>query len=122
MINTLKKRREFLQMRDESPDSPANVFKSTWNKGDFIIQMRRRAVDECAHGDNRVGFTATKRLGNAVQRNRAKRRLRALWQSSSLPHSQQQCDFVFIANARTLTSPFRHMQKKLQELEQINGK
>lgn len=38
----------------------------------FLLQARRRADD----GLPRIGFTCSKKIGNAVARNRAKRRLR----------------------------------------------
>ncbi len=44
--------------------------------GAFTLQARRRSADE-APGAVRVGFTCSKKVGNAVARNRAKRRLRA---------------------------------------------
>lgn len=40
----------------------------------FLLQARRRDDD----GPLRVGYTCSKKLGNAVVRNRAKRRLRAV--------------------------------------------
>lgn len=43
----------------------------------FLLQARRREPDEPATGI-RVGFTCSKKVGNAVARNRAKRRLRAI--------------------------------------------
>lgn len=43
----------------------------------FLLQARRRAPEEHPEGV-RVGFTCSKKLGNAVTRNRAKRRLRAI--------------------------------------------
>ncbi len=43
----------------------------------FLLQARRRGEGTEADGI-RVGFTCSKKVGNAVARNRAKRRLRAL--------------------------------------------
>lgn len=41
----------------------------------FVLQVRDRADDDQTR---RIGFTVTKKIGNAVVRNRMKRRLRAL--------------------------------------------
>uniref|UniRef100_UPI0035CA76B9 ribonuclease P protein component n=1 Tax=uncultured Sphingomonas sp. TaxID=158754 RepID=UPI0035CA76B9 len=41
----------------------------------FVLQVRAR---DDGNPDMRVGFTVTKKIGNAVARNRMKRRLRAL--------------------------------------------
>lgn len=42
----------------------------------FVLQARPR--DEAASGSARVGITCSKKVGNAVARNRAKRRLREI--------------------------------------------
>ena len=49
----------------------------------------------------RVGFTASKRVGNAVARNRAKRRLRAAAASMLPLHGKPGTDYVLIARAGT---------------------
>jgi ribonuclease P protein component len=49
----------------------------------------------------RVGYTASKRVGNAVARNRAKRRLRAAAASVLPLHGKAGTDYVLIARAET---------------------
>lgn len=44
---------------------------------------------------HKVGFTATKKIGNAVKRNRAKRRLRALFREYS--SSLNDGTYIFVA-------------------------
>jgi ribonuclease P protein component len=61
----------------------------------------------------RVGFTASRKVGNAVIRNRAKRRLRAA-AAAVLPLSGRAGnDYVLVARPGTLTRPFPDMQKDL---------
>ncbi|MDD5399817.1 MAG: ribonuclease P protein component [Sulfurimonas sp.] len=48
-----------------------------------------------ANGIHKVGFTATKKIGNAVKRNRAKRRLRALFLEFS--HLLKDGTYIFVA-------------------------
>jgi ribonuclease P protein component len=57
-------------------------------------------------GALRVGFTATKKLGNAVTRNRAKRRLREAARLT-LAEGPAGYDLVLIAREGTLTRPWR---------------
>lgn len=51
-----------------------------------------------------VGFTATKRLGGAVVRNRAKRRMRAAVREHAAAISQSGMYFVFVAREGLLKS------------------
>ena len=57
-------------------------------------------------GPLRIGFTASKKIGNAVARNRAKRRLRAA-ASQLLPLlGRQGHDYVLVARGTTASQPF----------------
>lgn len=49
---------------------------------------------------NRIGITATKKVGGAVQRNRAKRLVRAAYRLLT-PELPKGWDFVFVCRART---------------------
>src|SRR5579859_6286033 len=54
----------------------------------------------------RVGFTASKKVGNAVQRNRAKRRLRAAARQVMTEHAVSAHDYVVIARNETPDRPY----------------
>lgn len=66
---------------------------------------------------SRFGFTAGRSLGNAVQRNRAKRRLRHLVQDF---HEQilPGWDIVLIARESCLTAPWPELRQAFRELSQ----
>ena len=52
-------------------------------------------------GDWRLGLTASKKTGNAVRRNRARRRLRALARTELAKHARSGTDYVMIARHGT---------------------
>ncbi len=54
----------------------------------------------------RVGFTASKKIGNAVARNRAKRRLRAAAFELLPLLGRQGHDYVLVARGTTVARPF----------------
>ncbi|HZU89011.1 MAG TPA: ribonuclease P protein component [Stellaceae bacterium] len=54
----------------------------------------------------RVGFTATRKLGGAVTRNRAKRRLRAAAAAVLAERGKPGMDYVLIARAGTVERPY----------------
>ena len=63
----------------------------------------------------RVGFTATKKIGNAVTRNQARRRMRALARSYLVPLAQPGTDYVLIARHDTVNADWQDMAKGLQK-------
>jgi ribonuclease P protein component len=62
----------------------------------------------------RVGFTASKRVGNAVARNRAKRRLRAAAASILPTQGRAGTDYVLIARAETGTRRYAELLADLE--------
>lgn len=62
----------------------------------------------------RLGFTASRKVGNAVARNRVKRRLRAAAQAVIDPRAEPGYDYVVIGRPQTATRPFTAL---LQDLE-----
>nr|WP_295107804.1 ribonuclease P protein component [uncultured Caulobacter sp.] len=68
------------------------------SRGAVFIQMRKRPDEDPTV---RVGFTATKKIGGAVDRNRAKRRLREAARLVLPLHARPSHDYVFIARGGT---------------------
>src|SRR5690606_20747931 len=64
------------------------------------------APSEKAGAGLRAGFTATKKIGGAVQRNRAKRRLREAARRTLAGHGRPGCDYVFVARHSTAAAPW----------------
>ena len=54
----------------------------------------------------RVGFTVSKKVGNAVERNRVRRRLREVVRLASPSGMQPGYDYVLIGRRRALELPF----------------
>lgn len=81
--------------------------------GGFLLQARDRADGDPAV---RVGFTASKKIGNAVLRNRAKRRLRALAREVLAPEARPGWDYVLVARPEaTVTRPYAELCSDLRQ-------
>ncbi len=88
----------------------------------FHLQARKRAVTEPATG-LRIGFTCSKKVGNAVARNRAKRRLREIARLVLPDAGRDGWDYVLVGRADvTATLDFVRMQSDLkQALIRVHG-
>ena len=79
----------------------------------FVLQGRKR-VEESAP-QPRYGITCSKKVGNAVARNRAKRRLRALANSVLPLLGRDGWDYVLIGRAQaTVNQPFDILLENLR--------
>ena len=71
-------------------------------------------------GKVQVGFSVSKKIGNSVTRNRAKRRLKACF-SPLLPYVKSGYNLIFIAKPPALTAPFLAMQRSMIGALQRSG-
>lgn len=88
----------------------------------FLLQGRLRREAETATGI-RVGYTCSKKVGNAVKRNHAKRRLREAARAVIAEHGREGWDYVLIGKARdTSERPFDLLLKDLRyALRKVHG-
>jgi ribonuclease P protein component len=84
-VETLKKRADFLRLRK------GRKFTTSF----FIL--RALPSDVAGSGAIRVGYTVTTKCGNAVVRNRIKRRLRALVRELFPEHAKTGYDYLLVA-------------------------
>ncbi|MGI9169802.1 MAG: ribonuclease P protein component [Caulobacteraceae bacterium] len=85
------------------PDFLAAARESTCARGAVVAQARDRGDGSATV---RIGFTATRRIGGAVRRNRAKRRLREAARLLLPIHARAGRDYVFIARDGTAARPW----------------
>lgn len=109
VIPRLKKRSDFLRVA---------AYQRKVVMPTMIVQLAERSqVDRDGQilDPLRVGFTASRKVGNAVKRNRARRRLRAVIKSvcSSFAFSSE--DLVLIARPATVTAPFTSLVRDFHQ-------
>ncbi|MFO7921425.1 MAG: ribonuclease P protein component [Nioella sp.] len=104
-LQTLTRRADFLRTaRARRAPVPA-----------FLVQARRRCESEGVDPQAiRVGFTCSKKVGNAVARNRAKRRLREVARAILPLEGRPGWDYVLIGKAGdTAAQPMETMKADL---------
>jgi ribonuclease P protein component len=89
----LKRRREFLAVAGA---------RCRWATPAFVLQAGPRGAPE----EVGIGLTASRRIGNAVARNRARRRLRAAARALLPGAAKPGYDYVIVARPAILTCPF----------------
>jgi ribonuclease P protein component len=114
-LDRLKKRSEFLAV------AAAN---RRWTTPGLVLQVRpylQSSPPDLDSGDKtvkptadlRVGFTATKKIGNAVKRNRARRRLRAAVDEVLRGTGASGADLVVVARQGTIDRPYADLKNDL---------
>jgi len=88
----------------------------------FVLQARNRH-DPSAQ-TIRIGYTCSKKVGNAVARNRAKRRLREIARAVLPTHGRPGWDYVLIGRSgETAARPYMELQADLiRALQKIHSK
>ena len=86
----------------------------------FVMRFAPTPEASLRDGQVRVGYTVTRACGNAVRRNRIKRRLRALVREGFPQHAVPGHDYVLIAldhaAARTATAPFDELRQAMRRM------
>ena len=77
----------------------------------FVLQ----ALDRRDGGPARVGFTVSRKVGSAVERNRVRRRLREIVRLSAADRLRSGHDYVLIGRRAALALPFERMREDFNE-------
>jgi len=80
----------------------------------LILQVAPLPESQRANAPLRVGYTASKKVGNAVARNRSKRRLREAVAKIMPLHAREGLDYVLIAREETTARPFDQLLADLR--------
>jgi ribonuclease P protein component len=101
-VGRLKSRPQFLAVR-------AGEMRRGRN---FLVEVLDRQEPETPA---RVGFTVTKKHGNAVERNRMRRRLKEAVRTSAAFAMKPGHDYVIVARREVLTVPFAELTAQIVE-------
>ena len=107
-LTRLKRRADFLRLsrRGRKKVTPG-----------FVLQANRTPTDAAAGREGpamRVGFTVSRKVGKAVARNRAKRRLRAIAREALARHGRPGYDYVLIGRRNTASRPYGDLAADLE--------
>ncbi|MGH6981894.1 MAG: ribonuclease P protein component [Stellaceae bacterium] len=99
----LKRRPEFLR-----------VAASRWKWAAPGLVLQAAPSLESDSTPPRIGFTASRKVGIAVERNRARRRLRAAVAAMMPLHAAAGHDYVLVARAETIRRPYADLLGDLE--------
>lgn len=95
-----------------------------WVTPGLILQVAPRPAlaDGSEEKGLRIGFTVSRRVGNAVARNRVRRRLRAAVREVLAVHGKAGRDYVVIGRRSSLTRPYGALVQDLgMALERLDS-
>jgi len=101
-IGRLRRRWEFLRVARG---------RRKWAAPGLVLQVRESAGSDAPV---RVGFTASRKVGGSVERNRAKRRLREVVRAVMPELAAPGYDYVVIARGQTLTREFTALKDDMR--------
>ncbi len=101
----LKRRAEFLHVAGKG---------RRWSTPGLVLQASLRPPGASLPLAARVGFTTSRKVGIAVARNRARRRLRVVADRLLPAHAAPEQDYVVIGKTATLTRPFAALLADLE--------
>jgi ribonuclease P protein component len=112
-MERLKRRTDFRAIAQAGARAPAKAFvlqalQREQQGGEENGQENRKAS-----GKIRVGFTVSRQVGNAVERNRVRRRLREMVRGKPASAFAPGYDYVLIGRRTALTCPFSDMAREL---------
>jgi ribonuclease P protein component len=108
-IVSLRQKSDFLRLKESK--------KKFFISSAVIVVANTPQVPEDDFSDSiRVGFIVTKKIGGAVQRNRARRRLKAAFRKASGLYSVVGLDIIFIARSGALSVKFAEMVENIAQL------
>lgn len=111
-IITLKTRKQFLWVRGGKKRATPSL----------VLEARRKpkpsslpaAPTDRQDDDPHFGFTVTKKVGNAVVRNRIKRRLREVVRKLAPTHAKRGYDYVLIGRKGAISRDFADIVRDLE--------
>ena len=103
-LERLKVRRDFLKVA---------AARRKWITERLILQGTPRPGE--GESAARIGFTVSRKVGNAVARNRAKRRLRAAVAELAPELARSGWDYVLIGRHTTVTCPFDALREDMRK-------
>lgn len=126
-LQTLKKRADFLRIRNgryfAAPGLVLQAIRVVKSKAPPVSKAEQTRAEkrdvrsscdfEVGQDVVRFGFTATKKLGNAVVRNRTKRRLREAVRLIAPQNARADYEYVLIGRKSTLKRPFSSLLQDL---------
>jgi ribonuclease P protein component len=107
-VTRLKRRAEFVAVA---------ATRRRWVTPAFVLQLGPRpaaAGGDAAPAETGLGFTASRRVGKAVARNRARRRLIEAARAVLPALARPGCNYVIVARPAVLTWPFDRLLSELR--------